>query len=323
MKEFFRTLIIFFLICGIVFLSYNIYSFVNGKGDNILAIALRNNRAVNGNGTLVSANTKLEDSGIKGYEYDFNNLYHPYYSFLNSNEKKLYKQIYANALNYEETFVPVVEINIDDLLKVIESVLNDHPELFWLGNSFSYKYNNQNICKQITLTFNGTQNDKQAFYTVANKIINEARKYSTDYEKELFVHDSLIRLIEYDNEALNNQSAYSALVGGRTVCAGYARAFQYIMMQLGIPTYYVTGISDGEEHAWNIVKLSDGYYNVDVTWDDELHGTHTLFNKTDEEFAKSHTRSKISSNLVKCNATSYEFTNMSNKKEEQFYYYYG
>ena len=321
MKEFFRIIILFFLVCGIVFFSYNIYSFANGKTDNFFAIAMsKGDSLIKSKGTFITGDTKLEDSGIKGNEYDFNSLYHPYFSILNDDGKKLYKQIYANALKYKETFVPVVDVNVDNLLTVIEAVLNDHPELFWLGNSFSYKYNSKNICKQITLTFNGTQHDKDTFYRVANKIIDNAKGFSTDYERELYVHDTLIKMIEYDNNATNNQSAYSALVGGKTVCAGYARAFQYIMMQLGIPTYYVTGTADGEDHAWNIVKLNDGYYNVDVTWDDELHGTHALFNKTDEEFNEHHKRSNLSSRLMECNSTNYEFKNISKKQEEQFVY---
>ena len=80
------------------------------------------------------------------------------------------------------------------------------------------------------------------------------------------MHDTLAERITYDLSAEMSQSAYSALVNGRTVCAGYARAFQYIMQRLGIPCYYCTGYA-GESHAWNIVGMEDGYYNVDVTWD--------------------------------------------------------
>ena len=76
--------------------------------------------------------------------------------------------------------------------------------------------------------------------------------YYTDYDKEREAHDALIGSVRYDANAPMNQSAYSALVYGRTVCAGYARALQYVLQQLDIPCYYVTGYA-GENHAWNIV----------------------------------------------------------------------
>ena len=59
-------------------------------------------------------------------------------------------------------------------------------------------------------------------------------------EKEKYVHDTLIEMNKYDENEKLNQSAYSALVKGKTVCAGYSRAFMYIMNKLGIRTYYIT-----------------------------------------------------------------------------------
>ena len=96
-----------------------------------------------------------------------------------------------------------------------------------------------------------------------------------------------------------NQSAYSALVNGRTVCAGYARAFQYLMQRLGIPCYYCTGYA-GEDHAWNIIKLGEDYYNVDVTWDDTDTPTYDYFNKSDREFGTSHMRTGLAVYLPAC-----------------------
>ena len=101
-----------------------------------------------------------------------------------------------------------------------------------------------------------------------------------------------------------NQSAYSALVNGRTVCAGYARAFQYLLQQMDIPCYYCTGYA-GEAHAWNIVALDDGYYNVDVTWDDSDGGRYDYFNKTDTDYADSHIRQELSVYLPPCNGSVY------------------
>ena len=136
-----------------------------------------------------------------------------------------------------------------------------------------------------------------------NKIVSYASKYSTDYEKEKYVYNYLLANVSYNNEALLNQSAYSALVIGESVCAGYARAFQLIMQKLNIPTYYVLGFAK-EDHAWNIVKLNGGYYNVDLTWDD-TGGVFKHFNLTDAEMSSTHRRDGISKYLPKCNYESY------------------
>ncbi len=110
--------------------------------------------------------------------------------------------------------------------------------------------------------------------------------------------------ISYNVSAEMNQSAYSAMVNGEAVCAGYARAFQYLLQQLGIPCYYCTGYAD-ESHAWNIVALDDGYYNVDVTWDDAAEGSYDFFNKTDADYKDSHVRQDMSVNLPTCNGQAY------------------
>ena len=80
--------------------------------------------------------------------------------------------------------------------------------------------------------------------------------------KNKYVHDALASAVTYDLTADMNQSAYSALVNGKSdIIAGYARAYQYLLQQLGIPCYYCTGYSGGD-HAWNIVKLEDGFITM-------------------------------------------------------------
>ena len=101
----------------------------------------------------------------------------------------------------------------------------------------------------------------------------------------------------YDLRAPNNQSAYSALVTGASVCAGYAKAFQYIMMKLNIPCYYCVGFA-GEDHAWNLIRLDGKFYNVDVAWDDpegNEAGTYNYdyFNLSDRAILKDHRRTEM------------------------------
>ena len=116
---------------------------------------------------------------------------------------------------------------------------------------------------------------------------------------------ALINKVDYDKNANYNQSAYSAIIVGKSVCAGYARAFQLIMQKLNIPTYYVLGFAK-EDHAWTIVKLSGEYYNIDLTWDD-TGGVFKHFNLTDSEMAITHKREGISKKLPNCNYTTYRF----------------
>ncbi len=185
---------------------------------------------------------------------------------------------------------------MSELKNAFEAVYNDHPELFWVDTAYSCKYKSDGQCAEIDLQFNYTadnlSSEKTTFDQKAKEIIDEAGKLDTDYEKEKYVHDQLISKVEYVDFAKINQSAYSALVNGRTVCAGYARAFQYIMQKLGIPCYYCTGYA-GEIHAWDITALDDGYYNVDVTWDDTGSGTYDYFNKSDADFSWNNIRQSL------------------------------
>ncbi len=220
----------------------------------------------------------------------------------------MYKQVYANATKYETTFLPSVAVSVEEASRAIEAVYNDHPELFWVDTTYSYKYNSENKCVQIILSFNNTFNNieeaRTAFVKNANMIISNAQNLKSNYEKEKYVHDTIIALASYDVDESNNQSAYSALVTGKTVCAGYSRAFQYIMTNLGIPTYYIFGSAEGE-HAWNIVKLDGEFYNVDLTWDDSEKLTYAFFNVPDVDFEKSHTRAKESTLLPRAEGQKY------------------
>lgn len=248
------------------------------------------------------------DTGYTGDGLDFDSVSYPYYAMLDDRGKHIYRQIYANANEQYAVFMPAEPITSGQLKNVFLAVYNDHPELFWLETAYSCKYLRDGRCVEIHLEFNrAAQNIEEAkavFQENAGQIISEARNLSGDYEKEKFIHDKLTERVSYDSGAEMNQSAYSALVNGRTVCAGYARAFQYLLQQLGIPCYYCTGYA-GEAHAWNIVALDDGYYNVDVTWDDSEGGRYDYFNKTDMDYAGSHIRQDLSVYLPPCNGSTY------------------
>lgn len=243
--------------------------------------------------------------GDTGNGLSFDRTFYPYFAMLESDMRQLYCQIYANALNLTASFTPVVPASVQQVKTVFEAVYNDHPELFWVETGYSCKYLRNGSCVEITLQYNDTVNyldtAKQAFEAAAEQILTEAEQLGGAEGRERYVHDMLMRSVEYDAGAPMNQSAYSALVGGKSVCAGYARAFQYLMQQLGIPCYYCTGYA-GQDHAWNIVKFDDTYHNTDVTWDDTDTPTYDYFKKTDAEFGSTHMRTGLSVYLPACKA---------------------
>ena len=251
-------------------------------------------------------------SGETGEGLSFSAEEYPYYQMLSENQQSVYRQIYANAQNLTEKFAPEKTVSASDVKIAFEAVIGDHPEMFWLETGYSSKYLVNGQCVEIDLKYNSTADDlesaKQRFDAAAQNLITGAASLDSNYEKEKYVHDALASAVTYDLTADMNQSAYSALVNGKSVCAGYARAYQYLLQQLGIPCYYCTGYSGGD-HAWNIVKLEDGYYNVDVTWDDAAAIRYDYFNKTDADFASTHVRQNLSVYLPACNGTAYRQEN--------------
>lgn len=317
MKKIYRTLLclVFIILIGLYYYTYD-QSKKNYINNIASDIPVTSN---NDTGEVVTDDDakQLEDSGIEGTSFIPDKGYYPYYEMLSNKEKKLYEQIYENSINMKTTFIPHTVCNKDEVNNAVISVFNDHPELFWLNTSYSYKYITSGTIVQITLSFNETASDiessKVLFNEKVDSIINEANKLDTDYDKEKYVHDTIINNTTYDKNAKVNQSAYSAIVYGRSVCAGYARSFQYIMNRLGISTYYVTGTSNGE-HAWNLVKIDNNYYNVDVTWDSSSRNKYTYFNISDNDISKSHTRSGLSTYLPSSNETYHKEDIIENKQ---------
>ena len=234
--------------------------------------------------------------------YEFDKELYIYYSYLSEDEQILYKQIYENAIIYNKRIELLTPIPITNVKTTIEALYNDHPELFYLDTNYTYKYNNKDEVLEITLQYNDTinniENNKKKFDSIVDEIVYEASQYNSDYDREKYVYQKILYMTEYDKDAKLNQSAYSSLVLGRSVCAGYSRAFQLIMQRLNIPTYYVLGEAN-EEHAWNIIKINNEYYNVDLTWDDTGR-IFSHFNISDKEISKTHIRKGVSIYLPKC-----------------------
>ncbi len=146
----------------------------------------------------------------------------------------------------------------------------------------------------------------------------------SDFEKEIILHDYLVMHTQYDSVSLVNlissdycHSAYGALVLGKAVCDGYAKALEIMLNMVGVECTMVTGISYNYEgrpigHAWNIVKIDGKYYHLDATGND-LDGkkgeiSHKYFNLSDKQI--SFGRVFVGADLPKCVTDNADFNDM-------------
>lgn len=258
---------------------------------------------------------------IRGIDLNGKSLSDDFYFYRSTLSKKsqsAYDQIYAFLYKGVSKFDMNVAVDGNSISDIIYCVYYDHPELFWVDCALTYYVNENNIVTSVQVNFNNTASNlsssQQNFESAVAPLLSSAGTLSTDIDKVKYVHDYLTNVDDYVLNSELNQSAYSALVYGQTVCAGYAHAFQYCMQKLGIPAAYVVGNAGGGAHAWNIVCLDGEYYNMDVTWDDPVGNSPTTyyynyFNITDSTIGSDHARDSLSAQLPSCNGTKYNFNN--------------
>ena len=96
------------------------------------------------------------------------------------------------------------------------------------------------------------------------------------------------------------------------MCAGYAKATQYLLNRLGVPCTYVTGTVRGAGHGWNLVWADGAWYYLDPTWGDPLFSdgeqnpdyvSYNYFCVTTDELFRTHTPDDLFP-LPLCTATS-------------------
>ena len=97
---------------------------------------------------------------------------------------------------------------------------------------------------------------------------------------QLLLH-IICEYVEYE-EGTYDQTAYSAVMQKKTVCAGYAKLYSMLTNAAGLETVSVTSAT----HGWNRTKLGNQWYNVDLTWDDGTPISYQFFNKSDATMEK-------------------------------------
>ena len=194
-----------------------------------------------------------------------------------------YNKLYDGAKGLKKEISLVhgsYKINAAELKVVYDVIMDDHPELFYLSGAYGYKFYPTAQSQEIT--------EVKPEYTMTDAQISTARGQlkkvveeltsglsgKSEYEISLALHDRVAERVDYVSTD-NDQNVYGALLEGKAVCAGYARAYQLLMQQMGITCWSVEGTSENpatgneEAHQWNLSKIDGKWYYTDVTWDDQ------------------------------------------------------
>ncbi len=166
------------------------------------------------------------------------------------------------------------------------------PEYYWAASQFGFGYidSNGNSSPQrterltsISLYYVVPTNTVPDVINATEAKVSEALTWipnnATRFQIVQALHDYLVRNCVYDRSAVNevispSRTAYGALANGKAVCQGYSLAYKLLLRRAGVPAVYVA--SDSMQHAWNMVQMeNNGWYHVDVTWDDPILHTST------------------------------------------------
>lgn len=193
------------------------------------------------------------------------------YETLDENTKLVYDEIVYTIQNRAED-VQIATTDIAEMELAYLAVRYDYCNFFWLDqfSYVTYSRDDEITAIEINPTYTMTEEEQdsvqQQIDAEVERMLADAPKDGTEYEKALYVYEKLISDVDYVEGSENNQNIISVFLNHETICQGYAYATQYLLEQLGISCATVVGTAEGENHAWNLVKMDGEYYYIDTTW---------------------------------------------------------
>lgn len=199
------------------------------------------------------------------------------YALLEEKEQILYLEILDILQNRKEQTV-VSSTDTEEVAKVFQCVMNDHPELFDV-QGYHYSQQTEGVENEPIIVSGAYSMKAEAAASYREHIENYVKECiaglpmnADEYTKVKYVYEYLIQNTEYKLGAIENQNICSVFLYKESVCLGYAKAMQYLLNQMDVFCTLVTGTVDtGEEHAWNLVRIDGAFYYVDATWGEALY----------------------------------------------------
>ncbi len=245
---------------------------------------------------------------------------------LNEEQKAAVRTIKNGMMACEEEIRFSTPISLENASAAMQ-VLNDQDvELIHFEGSsgWTFEIDSQGSVAAIQLGYTMApeelQANLQALYAKADELAAQTSGL-TPYQKTVFFNDVLVDQTEYDLDAANAHNAYGALIENRAVCDGYTQAMNLLLARSVISSISMHGFASASSaghsskdladlqpeydeegavkvpeymvgHAWNAIRLDDGWYYADVTFDDpngeDGFGKHRYLNLSFDDLRHSH-----------------------------------
>lgn len=229
------------------------------------------------------------------------------YDTMDASLHQLYAEILIATKN-RLSEMPLCTREQQELDMAYRCVLNDHPEIFTVSGYVCVVHSANNApvktvySAKYTMTAQEERSAKIMIDEYCSQFMVGISKTASEYDKVKYTYEYLINNTEYVLESQENQNICSVMIFHQSVCLGYAKSMQYLLNELGVPCTVVEGFaSNGDPHAWNLVRINQAYYFVDVTWGDSSYTNgnspvrlysgvnYEYLNITSDELTKGHT----------------------------------
>lgn len=252
---------------------------------------------------------ELNNGSAVCYPYEADNTE---YSKLNSTQKQLYDEMLPkiqSLIPFEYTAEEYGYDVLDNVFIVVAALCDDHPECEIYFNiaeiidsdtttalRSSYYLPSDPDNKSVEDT-SAIKEELKIFDMECNLIVESIPKDFSTYDKYRYLAALISIRTAYDYDFIGGNktsTAYGAIEGPVAICQGYSRAFEYLCKKADLWCKTVSGVSQGDAHAWNLVKLESGTYYIDVTWaDSDMNvtlddGWHRYFMLTQEQILLDH-----------------------------------
>ncbi|MFC6549292.1 transglutaminase domain-containing protein [Cohnella cellulosilytica] len=193
--------------------------------------------------------------------------------------------------------------NFETISDVLQEVMYQNPLVLGL-RGWRYDYRSLTLELKYEESADVIKQKQKEVLSEANKIVAEIFKPDmSDEQKYKAIYDYLNDNTKYDDAALDNAEAneyqevdpefndsfttYGIMVKKVGVCASYASVYKMLSDMAGLETIVVTGNMSGVPHAWNKVKLANGWVHVDSTNNATNSGIPYLLFYSNDEIAES------------------------------------